>query len=191
MRGRIAVASVFVAAVVAAPVQAQAPIRLSTDGAVTAMVEAAASRIRSATAGQGYKKHAFFLRALAVESNAPRGVGTMNGIGVAKIDAAMVRAAGLTDDDVAWMIAHEYAHFILKHPARRMLASPDGERVRDHADATKALELEADRLGLRLALAAGYSFDPHAFFTRLRGGRLAGESATHPADVLRVRAMRR
>jgi predicted Zn-dependent protease len=115
----------------------------------------------------------------------------MSRIGVARIDTRFVRAAGRTRDDIAWVIAHEFAHFILNHPARRaVVAHTHGSEARERTAASKAHELEADRLGLRLATAAGFAFDPQAFFAQLRKGRLAGESVSHPADGVRIRVMR-
>jgi predicted Zn-dependent protease len=155
------------------------------------MVRDASSRIGRAAAAMGYGKHAHYLRAIAIEPSAPRGVGTMSRIGVARIDAKVVRAAGLTRDDVAWVVAHEFAHFILNHPARRAVVAHAHEAAaRGRSAANQALELEADRLGLRLVTAAGYAFDPRGFFARLRSGRLAGETATHPADGIRIQVMR-
>jgi predicted Zn-dependent protease len=174
----------------AAPIQAQAPERLSTDPAVSAMVRDASSRIMRAAAGMGYDKHAHYLRAIAVESDARRSIGTMSRIGVARINARFVRATGLTREDIAWVVAHEFAHFILNHPARRAVVAHAYEGgTRERSAANQALELEADRLGLQLVTAAGFAFDPQAFFTRLRKGRLAGESASHPADGVRIQVM--
>jgi hypothetical protein len=177
------------ASLFAAPVQAQAPERLATDPIVSAMVRDASTRIGRAAAAMGYEKHAHFLRAIAIETGPPRRMGTMSRIGVARIDARFVRAAGLTRDDVAWVIAHEFAHFILNHPARRAVVAHAYAGARERTAASRAHELEADRLGLRLATAAGYAFDPQGFFARLREGRFAGESASHPADAVRIRVM--
>lgn len=189
MRSTLAAACVA-ACLVAPPALAQVTERLSADPVVSAMVRDASLRIGRAAAALGYEKHVLFLRAIAIESDAHRGVGTMSQIGVARINARLVREAGLTPDDVAWVVAHEFAHFILNHPARRALAAPHDGAAPDRAAANQARELEADRLGLRLATAAGYAFDPRGFFMRLRGGRLAGETASHPGDGARIDAMR-
>ncbi|MCL4801159.1 MAG: hypothetical protein KJ025_16310 [Burkholderiales bacterium] len=191
MKPTLAAALAGVAAcLLVAPAEGQAPERLSADPAITAMVRDASQRIGGAAAALGYDKHVVFLRAIAIESAAPRGLGTMSRIGVARLDAALVRSAGLTRDDVAWVVAHEFAHFILDHGARRALVAQahDGGTP-ERSAANRAFELEADRLGLRLARAAGYAFDPQGFFSRLRGGRLAGDTSNHPADALRIEAM--
>lgn len=64
-----------------------------------------------------------------------------------------------SEDELAIMIAHEMAHNILDHPDRLDAAGvPKGWLRRIGANARKvwATEAEADRLGIRLAAAAGY-----------------------------------
>jgi len=191
MRKAIAGVILLVASAGFGSLRAQTPAPMAADPATTAVVQQAAGRVLSAVAAMGYEKHTLFLRAIVVEADARRPLGTMKGNGVATINATQVRAAGLTDADVAWVIAHEFAHFILRHPARRAVAHAVQPAEAEQSALSKAHELEADRLGLRLAAAAGYSFDPLGFFMRLRAGRLAGDGKTHPADGVRVEAMSR
>lgn len=88
------------------------------------------------------------------------------------ITTAMIDFAG-TDDELAFVLGHEYAHIILGHtppvPSRR---GTPGATVAD-STAADAHELEADQLGLRLAHIAG--FDVRAapcLIARLRSSRL-------------------
>ena len=63
------------------------------------------------------------------------------------------------EDELAVVVAHEMAHLILGHTERlRALGVPRGERRREgrNASLVRATEEEADRLGLKLAWAAGY-----------------------------------
>jgi predicted Zn-dependent protease len=155
------------------------------------VVQQAAGRVLSAAAAMGYQKHTLFLRTIVIEAGVKHPLGTMSGNGVAMINATRVRAARLSEADVAWVIAHEFAHFILRHPAHRTAAHAVQPDEAGQSELSKAHELEADRLGLRLVTGAGYSFDPLGFFIRARGGRLAGDGKTHPADRVRVEAMSR
>lgn len=68
---------------------------------------------------------------------------------------------GLTrsDDELAVIIGHELAHVALRHPERlRAEGVPDGwlRTIGGNADRVRATEEEADRLGIRLAAAAGF-----------------------------------
>ena len=63
------------------------------------------------------------------------------------------------EDELAVVIAHEMAHLILRHTERlQALGVPRGERRREgrNASLVRVTEEEADRLGLKLAWAAGY-----------------------------------
>lgn len=87
------------------------------------------------------------------------------------------------DDELAFIIAHEMAHNILKHGERL-------DRIGRSAANIRATEAEADRLGLKLMKAAGY--DPSAaarFWTRF--GRKTGSGifsdGTHMRTKDRVR----
>lgn len=117
-------------------------------------------------------------------------------------------------DELAFVLGHEAAHHILGHIERRernaglgalVLARMAGEAGASPAEIARArrvgaavgarsyskeFELEADRLGARIALRAG--FDPirgAQFFTRLPdpGDRFLG---THPPNAARIAAVR-
>ena len=63
------------------------------------------------------------------------------------------------EDELAMIVAHEMAHLILRHTERLQAQGvPRGERRREgrNASLVRATEEEADRLGLKLAWAAGY-----------------------------------
>jgi len=120
------------------------------------------------------------------------------------------------EDELAFVMAHEAAHHIRGHLSRQnqnasvgaavfgQLAGVFGARSSDDIRAaqkfgaavgartySKSYELEADALGARIALAAGY--DPvrgSAFFTRIPdpGDRFLG---THPANAERIEVVKR
>ncbi|MCZ7564870.1 MAG: hypothetical protein M5U08_14765 [Burkholderiales bacterium] len=71
-----------------------------------------------------------------------------------------------------------------------MIAQAHAGGTREHSMAGRALDLEANRLGLRLARVPGDAFDPQGLYSRPSGGRLAGRTANHPADAPYVEAMR-
>lgn len=87
-------------------------------------------------------------------------------------------ALAQSDDEVAVVVAHELAHNILMHKAKR---TP-----------SKQAEYEADRLGVWLHVRAGY--DPAAlvrFWTRLKARTDSGifSDGTHPAWNKRITAV--
>jgi len=97
-----------------------------------------------------------------------------------------------SDDEIAIVLGHEIAHVILGHPERldaqgvprqgplRTLGA-NGSRVR-------ATEEEADRLGLRLAWAAGYDVSAAISFWRRYQGKISPRLlSTHPEPKARER----
>jgi Zn-dependent protease with chaperone function len=99
-----------------------------------------------------------------------------------------------SDDELAIALAHEMAHNVLGHPAALEAkgASRGGSSSAGAGhQAIKDREMEADRLGLKLAWAAGYDIGAApAFWARLRQATLAVSSTTHPGldereDLLR------
>lgn len=96
-----------------------------------------------------------------------------------------------TDDELAFVIAHEMEHDILHHAERTHGHSPLLASFGVGAATIKATEVEADRFAVRLMLRAGY--DPlagEAFlrrFSRARGPALA---LTHPGTERRVALIR-
>lgn len=96
-----------------------------------------------------------------------------------------VLAEAEDDDELAFIIAHEMAHNILRHAARL-------ERTGRSRGAIRETEIEADRLAIRLLAAAG--FDPRAaarFWQRF--GRKTGagifSDGTHLRTGPRVRLL--
>jgi len=111
-----------------------------------------------------------------------------------QVTAARVASAD-SDDGLAIVLAHELAHNILGHRARL-----DTEHVRRgmlqlfgrNARLTRETELEADRLSIRLVIAAGYSPDAALAFRRRQWGTLSQQllrAPTHPGGGERLAAM--
>ena len=111
-----------------------------------------------------------------------------------QVTAARVASAD-SDDGLAIVLAHELAHNILGHRARL-----DAEHVRRgmlqlfgrNARVTRETELEADRLSIRLVIAAGYSPDAALAFRRRQWGTLPQQllrAPTHPGGGERLAAM--
>lgn len=111
---------------------------------------------------------------------------------IVAIPAGMIRFAR-AEDELATVIAHEFAHNILRHRERlnaanitRGLAQQFGRNAR----LTRITEIEADRLSVWLLAGAGY--DPAAAvrfwtdFGKRRGGGIF-QAATHPRWRERVK----
>jgi beta-barrel assembly-enhancing protease len=84
------------------------------------------------------------------------------------------------DDELAFVIAHEMAHNILRHPAWLKEIGRSARNIRD-------TEEQADTLAIKLMIAAG--FDPHAaarFWARF--GRKTGAGIFSDGTHLRTRA---
>lgn len=100
-----------------------------------------------------------------------------------------------SDDELAVVIGHEIAHLVLRHAERLKRQGVPRGAWREwgrNAARVMATEEEADRLGLKLAAAAGY--DPAAaipfwrrFYARHDGPRLF---RTHPDLAMRERLIR-
>jgi hypothetical protein len=106
------------------------------------------------------------------------------------IDAGLL-ARCVTEDDLAMVIAHELAHNLLHHAARLAQAgiTTHGLPVAGSALAEmRATEEEADRLGVRLATAAGYDLTGVAAFLGAleTAGGADRAAATHPAPARRL-----
>lgn len=88
------------------------------------------------------------------------------------------------DDELAIIVGHELAHVMLGHPeatgtdrTRRGLLKHFGKA----AARSRAREAEADRLGLKLAWAAGYDVNAAIpFWRRLYASKGPGLATTHP-----------
>ena len=92
-----------------------------------------------------------------------------------------------TEDDLAFVIAHELAHNLLHHASRlaRLGISSDGLLALAGSGTAemRKTEEEADRLGVRLAMAAGYDLSgAGSFLSGLQArDREDGPPSTHPA----------
>lgn len=115
----------------------------------------------------------------------------------ARADGRYVQVSGTlvgfaaSDDELAFVVAHELAHNVLGH--RRHLdaagiarhgrlagAGRNGATLRD-------VELDADRLGVWLVARAGYALDaPVAMWTRLRAATACADDGTHPGWETRI-----
>lgn len=105
------------------------------------------------------------LRIRLVTSNT---LGASSRDGIVRISTRMLEFVQ-NDDELAVVIGHELAHVVLHH-AERLEDASNGKAsaIGSKTSRVRAAEVEADRLGLRLAWAAGY--DPSvalAFWPRL------------------------
>lgn len=89
-----------------------------------------------------------------------------------------------SDDELAIVLGHEMAHAILGHPEQLDAAGVPRGLLRHfgkNAARVKATEIEADRLGLRLAWAAGYDIGAAVpFWRRYAAHAGRGFATTHP-----------
>jgi hypothetical protein len=100
-----------------------------------------------------------------------------------------------SDDELAVIIGHELAHVVLKHAERlRAQGVPQGmlREFGKNAARVLATEEEADRLGIKLAWAAGYDVSTaipfwRRFYAKYDGPRLF---RTHPSLLARERLIR-
>ena len=119
------------------------------------------------------------------------------------IGAGLVKLCD-TDDDLALVIAHELAHNLLRHAERLARVDVATSRVPGaRSAAMRETEEEADRLGIRLATAAGYDLRGAEPFLRELMASIGPDqpATTHPGtarrlsllsvDIAEVSAMRR
>ena len=110
---------------------------------------------------------------------------------------AVIVSAGLLhrcdgDDDLALVIAHELSHNLLHHAARLARLAVPGSTLLPAAGRGSAemreTEEEADRLGARLAITAGYDLRNGVSFLRglLATGGAEAPATTHPATGRRL-----
>lgn len=96
-----------------------------------------------------------------------------------------------SDDELAFIIAHELSHNILHHADRTRGHSPLLASVGIGAGVIKSAEIEADKLGVSLLRRAGY--DPHggeSLLVRLSHARGPALAVTHPGTKRRIRIIR-
>ena len=94
-----------------------------------------------------------------------------------------------SDDELAIVLGHEMSHVILGHPEQLDAAGVPRGLLRHfgkNASRVKATEIEADRLGLRLAWAAGYDISAAVPFWRRYAAKVgSGFATTHPGRKAR------
>lgn len=111
-----------------------------------------------------------------------------DGSGVA-VSARLVDLVG-SDDELAFVLAHEMSHNILHHAMRTKGRSPVLAEFGIGAGLIKATEIEADALAVELMLRAGYSPDgADAFLRRLARSRGPSLALTHPGTEQRIRML--
>jgi len=126
------------------------------------------------------------------------------------LSADMVRRLALSDDELAYLLAHEMAHVLAEHTREFATTARyfvDNGLARDYADIQQELaqsfsvmirmrpvyveqELEADYIGFILGAHAG--FEPNAMLSLLDKLHGSGDTmlATHPSDAARMRQAR-
>lgn len=96
-----------------------------------------------------------------------------------------------SDNELAFVVAHELAHNILHHANRTRGHSPLLASVGIGAGVIKSAEIEADKLATSLVRRAGY--DPHGgetLLVRLSRARGPALAVTHPGTKRRVQLIR-
>jgi predicted Zn-dependent protease len=104
------------------------------------------------------------------------------------VSRGMVKFAK-TDDELAFVVAHEMAHNMLRH-AEQLHGVPTGfaSNFGSHAARIKRTEIEADSLAVVLMQRAGYDPDMAITFLKRAGKRRWwGFSTTHPGTGQRIK----
>ena len=99
--------------------------------------------------------------------------------GVVTISSAVVSFTR-SDDELAFVVAHEMAHLILAHPARLDIIGRNRANIR-------ATEIEADKFAIRLMQGAGYDLAAAPAFWR-RFGKRTGYGIFSDGTHLRTKA---
>jgi len=114
--------------------------------------------------------------------------------GAANLSIGLDRIQFMTNDQLAFLIAHEYGHLVLKHPEKTLeiqqqygIASSFDEFMlsfdakRDYSKLMREMELQADLFGAKLVLGLGH--DPVSGSSFLLAET---KSVQHPEGTLRV-----
>ena len=114
--------------------------------------------------------------------------------GAANLSIGLDRIQFMSNDQLAFLIAHEYGHLVLKHPERTLeiqqqygIASTFDEFMlsfdakRDYSKLMREMELQADLFGAKLVLGLGH--DPVSGSSFLLSET---KSIQHPEGTLRV-----
>ncbi|WAT18302.1 M48 family metallopeptidase [Aurantiacibacter sp. MUD11] len=142
-------------------------------------------------------------RQFSVALPAPRGCRSLVEIMVggdsnARSDGKVIQlrydfAAGLSDDQLAIIFAHELAHTVLEHRRRKTDSGIDNSAVMGlvgrNQQANRQAEVEADRLSVHLLANAGYDPAVIATFWRSPEGREAG-GGTMPSWIYPAQSAR-
>ena len=114
--------------------------------------------------------------------------------GVANLSVDLDRIRFMSNDQLAFLIAHEYGHLVLKHPQKTLeiqkqygvestfdefMLSFDAKR--DYSKLMREMELQADLFGTKLVLGLGYDPVQGASFLLSET-----KSIQHPEGTLRV-----
>ena len=168
---------------------------LDRDEALLARISGVAGRLRSAAVAD-HPEAASWAWEYHVTQDPEAGAFCLAG-GKVLVGGPFVRRLSLVDAELAMLLAHEMAHAIAGHRARRA-PSPDASTAYDPAGellqvhTRMAQEDEADRLGLRLALRAGFSASELvSFFDKLAASEPAGTfSSSHLPSAVRAQRAR-
>lgn len=114
--------------------------------------------------------------------------------GAANLTIGLDRIQFMSSDQLAFLMAHEYGHLVLKHPEKTVeiqqqygIASTFDEFMlsfdmkRDYSKLMREMELQADLFGAKLVMGLGH--DPVSASSFLLGGT---RSIQHPEGTLRV-----
>jgi predicted Zn-dependent protease len=152
---------------------------------VAAGLIAAAAGLRAETATWPWEIH--------VTSDRSTGAFCLAG-GKILVGSAFVARLGLSDDELAMLLAHEMAHAIAGHRREVTRFGIDSDPAQEIREAEIALlqESEADRIGMELAWRAGRRPSSLAgFFDKLAADEGAGTfNSTHPPAQSRAAAAR-
>jgi tetratricopeptide (TPR) repeat protein len=125
----------------------------------------------------------------------PRIIGQALPGGLVVASRGLLDLAGTDNDALAFVLGHEVAHLVRGHHATLQSLGllgkgrPDATATADQAHAYRAIELEADRLGVLFAALAGY--DPAAAGSIIQKlVASAGPDALHPSRRERADAIR-
>jgi predicted Zn-dependent protease len=146
---------------------------------------AAAGTARPETSGWAWEIH--------VTSDPSRAAFCMAG-GKVMVGRAFVAQLALTDGELAMLLGHEIAHAVADHRREASRATMESDPAAEIRDASIAVmqENEADRIGMELALRAGWpAASLLGFFDKLAAREPAGTfNSTHASAAARAEAAR-
>jgi predicted Zn-dependent protease len=106
------------------------------------------------------------------------------------VGSVLVRRLALDDGELAMLLGHEMAHALAGHRREVARGSIDADAVAGvrQADVAMAQEVEADRIGMRLAYRAGWPIASLvSFYDKLAAAEQPGTfNSSHPSAVSRA-----